>query len=906
MKATAKRIYQIWLKGGSVAEELQITEVLTLRRRPDKGFRLLSEFWHRRPTRLFELLKKKSSADSQSFLRFLDQELARLPIALCWNHYSPQQLEHLRQLAAGADEKIPECDFAGALCSQNGLLAFPLLVETTPQNGAARLDLPDLVFGSFIPGVKSILPVSSVSFPAHQAATEMFLRYYPKFSEDSSVSLAMLVNGSGEVAAGSSCQLALLAHLWFTHHRIVDHPSICCTGAIDRKSGMVIAVSAVAKKVAAASRKGFKHIVIPADNLADLPRRPDNLVTVKSIADFFHWLLLNCTENGEYLSKLSFVGRSRFVAAHFSSHLARVRGSVDSPDERLKKMAEMAKKLPEDLSRFPAFLRFAFLPQRLHRLMKVDLLAAEQIYLEYALSQSSLDSLQASRIIRRRMPENFLRTADFCKLRRRFPLIMLLFCREPLEILHFYTFCQTFDTVDIEAIKFTIDLLQRKADKYCRIAGSNKCSDMIFQKVMRLLFPNQKRAESLILVVRKRLVTLYKIIKNVADKRCFMSLNLKQAIAALCNGLLELHLHNYLQVNNLEIGDFSDVLRPEELKLQVMLADPILRPLAQEILAAGKLKPVAQDKPPLLESAIKWPWLPNPGLVLARSLFARSQSLNFIGVLNSFSRHIYQEPAGELMNLCLAHWFGYMRAKINEVSQLPDLKRGKFALAYHIGVVSGCATIDCQKCDLGNFFRGDFALTGQLAFLLLLLPESCRECWLKAFSDRFLLLQKSDREIRKKDYVFCRTVAAVLAAKTGLQTFASAAEDWQKTLLEYRISPWQVRRTEQVMVPLFYLLTGQREDSLAGLEGIFHAPNRPFFVFEYLRCFILGESLLEPGNWHDVFEREIFSAIAVGYLATTSKELLRDYLLHSVADRTSFLFGLERLEGFAQFHRQPQ
>jgi hypothetical protein len=287
-------------------------------------------------------------------------------------------------------------------------------------------------------------------------------------------------------------------------------------------------------------------------------------------------------------------------------------------------------------------------------------------------------------------------------------------------------------------------------------------------------------------------------------------------------------------------------------------------------------------------------------------MFFPSDKFNLSGFLNSFSRQIYQEPAGELMNICLAHWHGMLLQIVSGTNDLTvRLKRGfgVFNLASHIGAISAGKPGDCRGCQLRDIFNCSFAFNGSIAFMLLMLPDICRDCWIRPFTSFFVRMCESRKEIRRKDMILCMTVAAVTAEKTGQGDLAFVLPEWNKQLAEFQLEPGRVRRTMRAVIPLFYLLTGSPARAHASLDIDFYSLNRPFFAHEYFRCFVLQGSLHNPGNWHNRFEKEIFDALAIGYLYGKT-DRLRDFLLHNFLDQETLSFGIRLLKmQEALFHR---
>lgn len=904
MQSILTDVLQLWLQAHEWQLEQKLTRALQRQAATQKDSQKLLQFWNRRPTRLFQLLPEKNSNSSQQFFCFLDSEVSRLPDSLKWNRYSFVRLQRLQQLAENAGEFQIQPVAKGF--GRENVLAYPLLVEFSSGAVGNHPEIPNLIFADFILAGKSLAWGNSEFFASSRSIVELFCEWFADFSDADFVSMPLLVNDATAVAAGNSWQLAFLTQLWLNFHRPTRFPSLCVTGALDCQNGMIKRVSGIQEKIEAGLNAGFSFIIIPAENLCDLHFRPGNLIAVAGVDEWFHWLLMHC---GERLLSVSagFSAEDQFVGG---MEKIRHNGSDRSPDDRLNMLIDFVSGFPEINRRLPAFLRFARLPGFLHEMITKNILKAEQCYLQYcrALSCGSSDALLASRLLCRNLPFELLRHREFSALRRRFPLILFLFFREPLEMLYFFSFCKSHEPLEIQAIQLAVRLLDDDSEKYCRICTSPRSADEIFRQIALLLFPEISNVQSFSMVVRKRLVVLFRTIANLKGDGCGMPLYLKNEVTRLCYKLIRLHLQIYQKQNPVVSGDFSDLESLENLASKSTMSDPVLRPLARELLSqkhsVSKKNLFLRRRRFQLENEPKW--LPNPGLLLARQIFFPSDKFNLSGFLNSFSRQIYQEPAGELMNLCLAHWHGMMRQIVSGTNDLTvRLKSGLFNLASHIGAISALKNSDCRGCMLKDTLNGNFAFNGYVAFMLLMLPDVCRDCWIRPFTSFFARMCESRREIRRKDMILCMMLAAVTAEKTGQKDLAFVLREWNDQLSEFHLEPGRVRRTMRAVIPLFYLLTGSLEKAYKSLDIDFYSLNRPFFAHEYFRCFVLRGSPQNLGNWHSRFEKEIFDALAIGYLYEQT-DRLRDFLLHNYLDHETLSFGIRLLKmQTAIFHRQP-
>lgn len=894
MKMIVRQVFQHWLHGTDWRYEAKISSILVRAAKANNVALTFYEFWQKRPTRLFKLLKQMSQP-TQNYFSFLDQEIQRLPIALTWNRYNSDQLENLRRLALAAKEDHIVELIKNYQLPQSSVVV-PLLVQSDD------LMLPVLILSEFSELAILKNKKTSVShFDFHQQALTYFSRRYPGKRIPCLVCLPFFCDGFNII--GNSYQLPWLVSAWFKFHDFENFSTICCSGSVDFGTGEIGLVNGFKAKAETAIQAGCDLFLTSGENVHQEVCDAGSIIGFYDLDSVFHWLLINSgftavkSEIHSWLSgNLDLPGEKNFVrffreeSENNDSWLddwrkLTINQSINQRFNKLSILFENRFKCADDniaeknCSR-PDFVEIAALPLSLFAKISGQPLQAEREYLRFRkkILCAQAEVHLASRLAREVYTRDFFSSSEFFLLRRRFPLLLWLFMREPVELLHFLSGFDFLLNNEIVLLEFVLSDLLLHAEEYSAVSSTHRCDSEIMHKAMKISLPaaDFMMAENR-LPMRKRLALLYQAQSNFNQKRDKITVFAKGA--AVCQKLFEAHLKR--------LSQFSEICERNS-------QNPVLLPLNR----AKKNNKKTHSSEIRKACFLKRLELKQPGLQIARALLENDQSFNLTSLLNIFSKRIYLEPAGEFMVFCLAHFYGYFRPA-RKVSLLR-----RFGLSQLIGAIQGGSITERENsfgiltAGIRNFRPGTEML------LLLFLPEDCI-LGLKGFLNEIILKKALNQdEKRQKNLSVMKFMAAVLYEKHGFSECKEIWNDWQEQLVKFNQSPALVRKTIQALIPVFYLMTDQEELGRHALNSQFNCLNRPQFLFEYVRCFILKRSFFVSSGWNMKFEHEVFASLVLFFLSRNSIFEMQQYLLREVEDFDNAQFALE-LQGFCNFHRQP-
>jgi hypothetical protein len=881
MNKLFKHVFKFWLHGTDWRNEEKINRALARAGKSNPDAMRIYEFWQRRPIRLFSLLTRPLLM-SQNYFSFLDSEIQRLPIALAWNRYNNDQLENLRRLALKCGEKqIIELVKNYHLPTRT--LVVPLVVHSR------NMALPKLIFSEFIylNDLKKLKQGNSY-FRFFYSILGYFAGRYPVKSIPDMALLPFFCDGLQ--VRGDSYQLALAVAFWLHLHDFNYFGMIGCSGSIDVNTGRIGSVSDLDLKVEASIEAGCELFFTSLEN--QLRERFDSqkILGFSDLESLFHWLLLNSGFSAvkariqSWLTGTFGLPDEEIFAMYFSKRTEEKVSWLEdwrrltlnqSSEQRLEKLGLLiGKSLVSDEdaqgkenSLVPDFVKIAALPLAIADKITCHPLLAEKDYLRFRnkFLCAHAEIHLASRIARNIYSSEFFNSPEFLMIRQRFPLLIWLFFREPVELLQFFSEFEILLNNENALLELVVSELELHAHEYSSVSAVHKLDAEIMHRAMNLVLPGADflSAENR-LPMKKRLVLLVQAQQNysrVGRKKMVFA-----KAAAICQKLIGCHFHRLLQIPGISADD---------------LHNPILKPLGR----LGKSR--RSNSSTVISKVLNRLNLKQPGLEIAKALFENNPDFNLVSTLNFFSRRIYLEPAGEFMTYCLAHWYGTLLPE-----KRLDLTR-RFGLSLLAGAIQTGDPLVKQK-GLALLTSGVEKLrAGPEMLLLAFLPEDCLHALRSFFQTMILNKFGKDEERRQKTFSVMQFIAAVLYENHGFSEYKEIWKVWCDNMAKFDKSPLLVRRTIQALMPVYYLITGHEEPGRNGLNAQFNCLNRPQFLFEYIRCFILKGSVFDSSGWNMKFEQEIFSSMVLYQLSRESIFEMQQYLFREVQDLQNAKLALD-------------
>ncbi|NCB39613.1 MAG: hypothetical protein EOM80_12695 [Erysipelotrichia bacterium] len=939
-----------WLTPHSIDDELHANAVVATENanNTDNSFIIsLTSFWRHRPTRLFWLLQNFSAEESQDFFTCLDNEIERLPDSMRFNNYSKEQLQYLAKLAEQNGESYLTEQLKTQAIKENispeiRQLRVPLVIKTSHDSA----NLPSVVFDTF-QDFSTSTPVShaqifkEIRFIAIQ---QLFKQVFPGSAIQFAGLPLSVIGSKGFVTTGNSAELGFWVYLWLKHHQTDDYPSLCCTGQIDADTGKIYAVDNFSEKMQAFTQKNFAFFLVPEENLTTINYPSPRIIGFNHVDELNHWLLVNTGQAPQIRKVATWLKgdrqkpASKFFASFFSDSVSKFFNPLTSWKAGLKRQS-----LPVQLKKLfylckefflhlkpaggnlhlyvPDYIWFAMLPWVMNDIHHLNARHAENLYMQVCekFAESKPEVFLASRFIMTSQPEKLLKTKSFAHVRRRYPLILWLFFRDPAEMLHVFSCLRNLSVLEKLCLKTLCSELQEKIELYANASASLRADVDIMQKVVGLIDDDAVFNHGPLQIVRKRLVSLYRAYKNFADRAAINERSSYSDVSILCFKLIEIHLRNLAQKDDIEIEPLLKRLSDKNCSQTEVIPDalrrhPILSELIQELnhkhnIAKNRIpftnNPLKEILNNLEGSARNRRWLPQPGLVFLQNLKRDWLSFDWAGLLNSFARDNHQSPAAELRLFCMAHWAGIISGSLRSADKIFKNKtdrKHRFMMAHIAGILDSdcmnvCEGIDPRReCVVAKIY--DFTNTRDFLelFCYFLLPNNCQNC----LRDDFIKMLNADDSEKKNESFMKRRAAKMMLAGLFEKKEASGykiplAIEWQQHLVNFSLNPNQTRRTIHALIPVYWQLLGKTIEADAALQKTRHQVNDSQFTVAYLGTFLNKLDVFRPIAWSQSMDEQIYNSLCLGYFSIKNPATLPGIITHNLEDMPNLREAFELL-----------
>lgn len=891
----------------------------------------IADFWQKRPTRLFNLLTEYQHSLPQHFFSFLDREIKRLPIALANNYYSKAQLKLLLQLA----EKHAETDLTKKLqnytnktfhdfCPANSACspAIPLIITSKDAN------CPKVIFDHFSTDftLSMRLPENNRVIRRHRRITEMFIQHNNS-SKVTPLLPMMCFPFPGFKIEGDSFELGLWVNLWLASHSWPKIPKICCTGAINVDNGLISEVTFLDLKLEAALAMDYEICLVPAKNvLASKFAFDSRVIPINDVDELNNWLLLNSGNARQIRRVINWLQSDRRLPdlndfnVFFSEHslpgadiIAGWKSLIShlAPNTRLRKIKHLTTAFSQNylentqktLAFLPVGFKLALLPWLLKDLATSSPVTAEQMYLDFSrrFTESSPETYLTSRLLLEKSHYSILAQPDFFKARQRFPLLVWLFFREPIEMLLAFSMLTNLSGIEKTSLKLLIKLLNKYAASYLMISGTRRIDARIMQVILRRIDKDAKFRPGPVLTVRKRLLFLWHAMRNFARQN-------HTHASEICQILLDMHLNAIAEKSGVSIAQLSLRIRankPEdvEISLQDLQQIPALHDLLQAVKndtsnTQYSLQTLVSQNPgnrfknALREKSRNMLWFPQPGIAILRAILSKKWSdFAYFSVLRQFSNDNYQTPASELRQSCLAYYAGLICTANPKIPGAIENSRfyrraGALRLPFIVGYLWKSAEKKENICETCQKLIKEHKFPVESLFWAILMPADCQKCLKPWLTEQIKNIVTSTRcgELRQKSKLYAAMLhSLIFADETGI-----AQDFWQASLVDCAANALASRRTTQALAPVYYLLSGHYRQAMRHVKTNRHLVNNSEFALAFLLRFSRYGKVdfrLQPVPEISLsLEKQLLSSLSLGYYYLFRKKLFNDYVVNQVED----------------------
>jgi len=928
-----------WLQLKSVAEEAEISrKTARLLKQPFQD--AISEFfislWLKRPLRITELLVNHKNNASHDYFYLLDKELARIEKALRHNYYAADQLKKAADLCMAADEtaiaehlnrQIFDYKTADKNISMKNYRFSDVFVPLVIDSGNSE-SLPKLYFDSFHTGLALHMNKNNQTSPAfrHSAIRNLFSCYYPGHELSNFFLPLLSFSFSGLQTKGFSSEVGLWVKLWLSSNNCSETLSLCCTGSIDEKTGKILHVDKIREKIDAAMAAGFDFCLIPADCQHEINGSTNHKVKFFGhVEELNNWLFLNTGTRPANRKVSAWLKTSRkepeqndlksFVTQQLNNkpdfinywQNCTLNSSAEERAGKLQKLVETAftESLREHNSLqpfLPDYLWLSLLPWLLMQKTRSEPAAAEQLYVKFSarFTDSDPEIYLASRMIHKNHGLSLLGNSYYKVVRQRFPLALWLFFRDPVEMLLAFSLFSDFTCLEAKVMQSLLRLLESNISSYMNISENNRTDADIMQNLLHLYDEEAIFVPGPVLAVRKRLIMLKEANNNFIRQGDLAS-------AKFCRRFFLQHLFSVaekISFSPLQYYRQTFCKRTIRPAISLKKLSPAFIDLEKAELKKNHANFSAQ---PRIQSILQAPegrgncrtWLPQPGIAFLEAIrTGKWLSFRFFDILHQFSRENFETPATELRKACLANWAGKITSMFcnkyedfyssshfrNSAGlKLPfwaGWKQQSLALANSGAII--CSSEEKAMCQ--NYLINNAVLekTGALNhFWFATLPEICIECLKKTsiFATAHLSQNVTLTELQMKN-----ETARLMGNNLIYKKIADS--EWGKTLSDFEENPFQIRRTAQALIPVYYFFKDSFSRGAKACSKLANSLNSSLFAITYLENFHK-----KPNPEINVYpemplslDRQIYASIYLGYNSLFHPEKLDQMLFHDISD----------------------
>ncbi len=893
-------------------------------------------FWQNRPSRLPLLLAFDCQSCSRKFelLELIESEINRLPCALQFNYYRPETIELLKQKFGENFLGIDRLDKA-RLKPANGVTMVPVAHDCRNQYQ------PDISFSGFTEIAESLIP------EGHQKSVNKLKRLCDHFWLKKGNTYWLQIADFTTIK-GHSYELGYFVHAWLKMYNTIQLPGLCCTGEVD-SNGRIREVKHFERKMAAAMAANFVYCLVPAGNLRDSRYSGDpRFFGFNHIDEVAHWLLEHSetlparTEIRNWLAnnRDTAAPDARFFSLFFNQTLDKPGNQISLWKTTLGQnpAAEKCDKLRILLQQLLNFLHsenaesqktlpmmcatdlyYSLAVDMLLRTTKDSQIQCEKLYHELSASllDSNLEVVNASERLQTKNLNNYFQNPSLKMLRRRYPIVFSLFYLNPVDMLFFFSQLPDYTDFESNLLDNLLICLEHETDGFSDFNSLRlfeaRVIHRLHQNLSSVAYPARFDLQS---TPRKfeKLLTACRGFNKKADKKAL----------TVC----KLFFHRLIRLvtkSDIEASEVIALIEPhlasasnERHIPESLLSDPRFKRLFGRLNSATK-KSSETDNLEIYEKAAAnliefmksqsskfspaLPWFPQPAFALS---FKKNHCLK---IIESFTQS-YSGSGREsaiAKGDCLAHWAGFLSGK--EVHDKTDetLSVKMNSLPWLVGWFTGlfsrhtfrCNVVDQAGCRLRIFLAAGGLKDYARLFWLKLAPQACQKCLnplitgiLATAGFRKLKSESAVPEKEQKNYIGFLFALALFSKKEKTA--------WVRIENDFFTDPYAVRRTAQLLIPVFQLLRepARLPDTLHKIWGM---NNNSHFVVEYLRTFCLSEAAdplslkcFRPVQWQMSLDRQMYNTICISHLADNS-EALRQFILEKIDDLPNLFLALSRL-----------
>ncbi len=567
----------------------------------------------------------------------------------------------------------------------------------------------------------------------------------------------------------------------------------------------------------------------------------------------------------------------------------------------------------------PDFLWMALLPWQLLFWQDRNCLHAENLYLNFCQKflTSQPEIILAANFINSNSAQSLIADKRFKTIRIRYPALLWLFFREPVEMLFLYSKLQELSSFEVKMLGKLCEELKTNAKAYCSVTSSLSADANIMTLLVKNIDSQARFSSGVRLVVRKRLALLYSSWKNFYRQQKKEPL-LKEA-ADVSQLLLKMHLKRLARKDKLDLTCIIEVLGNKKIephRFKELRRHPVLYRFLKEFdrknyqIPRKSLseKSLAKEVVSNLNCKTRsLAWLPQPGAAFLSALEHDWLIFDWARVLNAFSQRINLEPAQELMLFCLSHWAGRITAIMDENSLNKQLRftKKRFATAFSVGYRQVCHESD----DMAEAYKEDFYGSDNFEKWFLLLDFKAK-MEIFARHEEFLLVKGNEfsgKESLKKNVMarqFYRACLAYFCKNSKLNREKKLFDGLAGRFLK---NPVSIRKTAQALVPVYFLLTQNYKKMEKAISLVAHQLNNSQFVCEYIQTFVNSARVLRPINWHNSLDEQTYNSLVIGDLAITKSPALDEFVFNFVDDPENLkrAFLLKKKFKNLKLQRQP-
>jgi len=899
--------------------------------------------WRSRPSRLPNILETYDRSDKLAG-DLIEHEINRLPNVFQANFYAEEFLCHLKHSQNGREffSEAIQHQIRKKINSMPAGVSVPIIIR-----GTADKRTPLVSFSSFSEISEISEPDISRKFKTANAKIQKLLddSFSIKHSESYILDIARFADIEGE-----SFEMGLFVQAWLAFHGYPKIGSICCTGRI-LKNGEVGEVEP-GLKIEAALKREFDFCLVPLGNIDD-----HNYWGNPRIVGFSHIEELNIwlkSHTGHLPAKneirswlFSNMGKpAEFILNSFFQQMIEETGlpaklwknmlGAYSSEEKCRKLALVSRQFLKFLLKFqesenqvnvdhclryilPDDWNYALLLMFLLKNYSRSLVRAENIYRDFAdaLLDANLEIANASEKVKIFGLEFLLNDHDFQIVRRRYPLALCLLYRNPAELLWLLSSLDELTVTESRLLEKLLEEYEKRLEEFADDPAPVKVEAEIMQQVNRILnasldykiFDNVPNSN--------KISRLYLALKNFRKRK-----NKKAAI--ICRKLLENIITSMTKdspekkneaLQSIDAGEnkFTKSKDPRFDKLEKALKPHYTTDLAEKPKNGMCIKSFEQSAKIFIENLLNFvlpvkketgrqishdmAWFPQPAIAIIMG------NSNLKLILNSFFEtcsgpgYESQKFKGE----CLAHWCGF-RDQFNRSLIRQENLDQRFKIPYLCGYFSQEPSIRCDpsSCELRRSFNKNKLSLQSFFFWVKLTAEKCRICLdseikilFKEWDYYYKNIVSSDLENEKfKQYLTYLFLKALFINDTK--------ENWQDLVEKFKSDPHQVRRTAQLLIPIYQALKNS-ENARDFLEPTWGMNNNSNFVVQYLLTFNPGKSLelcnsaiFAPIEWQMSVDQQMFHTICLSHLENKNSEL-RGFILEKVEDLPNLVYGLSLL-----------